>query len=210
MGKAQIPQSTIQRLPVYLRALLQAQEERRPVVNSYDIAEMCGTNPAQVRKDFSYLGELGTRGIGYDVEALIAHFSEVLGITQRRRAAIIGFGKLGSALLGYPGFAERGFEIVAVFDVDPAKVGTRTDGLVVRSMDELEQVLLDERVEIVIVTTPAQAAQEVADRAVRAGIKAILNMAPVRLVVPDDVVVRQVCLSTDLQVLSFHLAQGRQ
>jgi redox-sensing transcriptional repressor len=204
----QIPQSTIQRLPVYLRCLLQVQAVRMPVINSIGIAEMCGTNAAQVRKDLSCLGELGIRGTGYDVEALIGHISRVLGITERRRAAIVGFGKLGGALLGYSGFGERGFEIVAVFDVDPAKIGTVAGDLVVRSFDELETVLADEEVEIVIMATPPATAQAVASRVVAAGTRAILNLAPVNLDVPEGVIVRQVCLSTDLQILSFYLAQG--
>lgn len=204
----QIPQSTIQRLPVYLRCLLQAQAVRMPLINSIGIAEMCGTNAAQVRKDLSCLGELGIRGTGYDVAELIGHISRVLGITERRRAAIVGFGKLGGALLGYSGFGERGFEIVAVFDVDPAKIGTVAGNLVVRSFDELEIVLAEEEVEIVIMATPPAASQAVASRIVAAGVRAILNLAPVNLDVPEGVIVRQVCLSTDLQILSFYLAQG--
>lgn len=205
---AQIPQITIQRLPVYLRCLLQAQAIRMPVISSIGIADMCGTNAAQVRKDLSYLGELGIRGTGYDVEDLVGHISRVLGITERRRAAIVGFGKLGGALFGYSGFAERGFEITAVFDADPAKIGTPAGDLVVRSVDEIETVLAEEDVEIVIMATPPAVTQAAANRVVAGGVKAILNLAPVNLDVPDDVIVRQVCLSTDLQVLSFYLAQG--
>ena len=210
MERARVPRTTIQRLPLYLRALLQAQEEHRPVVNSVDIAEMCSTNAAQVRKDLSYLGELGTRGIGYDVESLISHFSAVLGITVQRRAAIVGYGRLGGALLGYSGFPERGFEIVAVFDADPAKIGTRAGAVTVASVDDLETVLKSEGVEIVILATPGEVAQAIADRVVDAGLTAILNLAPVPLVVPEGVMVRHVCLSTDLQVLSFYLAQENQ
>jgi redox-sensing transcriptional repressor len=212
MERTNVPQTTIQRLPLYLRCLLEAQAQRRPVINSVEVAEMCGTNAAQVRKDLSYLGELGMRGIGYDVEALISHISGVLGITERRRAALIGYGRLGGALLGYTGFPERGFEIVAVIDSDPAKVGTeaRTLGgpIVVSSADDLEQTLIEVNAEIVILATPAGVTQELADRVVKAGVAAILNLAPVRLVVPESVAVRQVCLSTDLQVLSFYLAQN--
>jgi len=207
MERAQVPETTIQRLPVYLRCLLQAQQDRMPVISSVEIAEMAGTNAAQVRKDLSYLGELGTRGIGYDVEALISHVSRSLGITELRRAAIIGYGRLGGALRSYTGFPERGFDVVAVFDSDPAKVGTDADGVVVRSIDELEAGLAEENVEIVVMATPASVAQSLADRVTAAGVKAILNLAPVRLQVPDDVAVRQVCLSTDLQILSFYLAQ---
>jgi redox-sensing transcriptional repressor len=214
VGKDKLPRTTIQRLPMYLRVLLELEEERRPLVNSVELAERCGTNAAQVRKDLSYLGELGTRGIGYDVEALVGHISEVLGIAERRRAALIGFGRFGGALLGYSGFPERGFEIVAVFDVDPAKVGQRVQAagrdepLTVLSVDDLEREVASRGVEIAIMATPARVTQQLVDRVVAAGIKAVLNLAPVSLVVPDDVTVRQVCLSTDLQVLSFHLARG--
>jgi len=203
----QVPPATIQRLPLYLRCLLQAQTDRMPVISSTEIASMSGTNAAQVRKDFSFLGELGTRGVGYDVEELIRHFSRVLGVTEHRRVALVGFGKLGGALLGYAGFKERGFQIVAVFDSDPAKVGTESHGLTVLPVDGFEDVLKAEDIEIIIIATPAAAVQSIADRAVAAGIKAILNMAPTGVSAPEDVTVRQVCISTDLQVLSFHLAR---
>lgn len=205
---SQVPQTTIQRLPVYLRCLLQAQALRMPVINSLVLAEMCGTNAAQVRKDFSYLGELGTRGIGYDVEELIEHFSRVLGISERRKAAIIGYGKFGAALEGYSGFAERGFEFVAIIDADPSKVGSTVGSLTIKPLEGAVDVLKDSGAEIVIISTPASAAQAAAEIAVAAGVKAILNLAPVRLKTPPDVAVRQVCLSTDLQILSFHLAQN--
>lgn len=201
-----VPEQTIRRLPIYLRCLLQAQALNMPVVNSLGLAQMAGTNAAQVRKDLSHLGELGTRGIGYDVEALIAQISHVLGVSETRRVAIVGFGRLGSALLGYRGFEERGFDVVGVFDADPAKVGTPVADTVVRSMDELEEGLRTLEVEVVLLTVPADFAQDVADRIVAAGVRAILNFAPVRLEVPDDVKVRPVDLSVELQVLSFHLA----
>jgi redox-sensing transcriptional repressor len=213
MEREIVPNTTIQRLPGYLRCLLEAQEQRMPVVNSVQLAEMCGSNAAQVRKDLSYLGELGTRGIGYDVEALISHISSVLGITERRRAALIGFGRFGGALLGYSGFPERGFEIVAVIDADPDKIGTQveaaggTEPLTITSVADLEQTLAETGADIAIMATPARVTQQLADRVIAAGVHAILNLAPVRLVAPDGVAVRQVCLSTDLQVLSFHLAR---
>lgn len=203
----QVPPATIQRLPVYLRCLLEAQADRMPVISSGEIAAMSGTNAAQVRKDFSFLGELGTRGVGYDVAELIGHISRVLGVTEHRRVGLVGFGKLGGALLGYAGFRERGFQIVAVFDEDPGKIGAVSQGLTVLPIDDLESALKAEDVEILIITTPAAAVQAIADRAVATGIKAILNMAPTGISAPDDVTVRQVCISTDLQVLSFHLAR---
>lgn len=188
---------------------MQAQALRMPVINSLGIAEMAGTNAAQVRKDLSYLGELGTRGIGYDVDSLIAHMMKWLGLEQTRRAAIVGYGRLGSSLHGYGGFQDRGFTMVAVFDADPAKVGTPAGEMTVRPLDELEGAIAEEGIEIVLLTVPATQVQAVADRVVAAGVKAILNFAPVRVSVPADVAVRQADLSVDLQVLSFHLNQSR-
>jgi redox-sensing transcriptional repressor len=206
MSQQDVPQTTINRLPIYLRCLLQAQSMRMPVINSLGIAEMAGTNAPQVRKDLSYLGELGTRGIGYDVDALIAHVSQRLGLGQDRRVAIVGFGRMGGALYNYGGFTEHGFSVVAILDADPAKIGMDLDGITIRHVDDLEDVLAAQQVDIVILTTPAAVAREVSERAVSAGVKAILNFAPVRLDLPVDVAVRQVDLSIELQVLSFHLA----
>jgi len=209
-----VPEQTINRLPIYLRCLLQARAIGMQVVNSLQLAQMAGTNAAQVRKDLSYLGELGTRGLGYDVSALIVHVSEVLGLSDRRRVAIVGFGRLGGALLGYPGFSDRGFEIVGVFDADPAKIGNVVDrrgvvpgGLTVRPVEHLEDELRDLGVEIVILTTPSYVAQAVAERVAGAGVKSILNFSPMRLELPADVRVRPVDLSVELQVLSFYLAR---
>lgn len=202
-----VPEQTINRLPIYLRCLVQAASLNMPVINSLGLAQMAGTNAAQVRKDLSYLGELGTRGIGYDVESLIAHISRELGLTAARRVAVVGFGRLGSALLGYGGFAEKGFEVASVFDDDPAKVGTEVAGMTVRAAAGLESALAEDGVQIVVITTPPESAQAIADRVVGAGVKAILNFAPVTLDVPEDVRVRQVDLGVELQVLSFHLAR---
>lgn len=209
MTPAKVPPTTVQRLPIYLRCLVQASAHHMPVVNSVQIAEMAGTNAAQVRKDLSYLGEFGTRGIGYDVDSLITHLSKQLGLTEHRRVAIVGYGRLGSALQSYPGFDERGMRVVAVFDADPAKIGAAADGLTVESIDDLEAVVEREGVEIAIMTVPAAAAQEVADRLVKAGVRAIMNFAPARLRVPDGVEVRQADVVGELQVLSFHLHPER-
>ncbi len=200
-----VPPTTVQRLPIYLRCLIQAQSLRMPVVNSVQIAEMAGTNAAQVRKDLSYLGEFGTRGIGYDVDLLIVHLSKRLGLTQQRRVAIVGYGRLGGALQGYPGFQDRGMTVVAVFDTDPEKIGKTFDGHTIESVNDLEAVVERERIEIAVLTVPAPAAQEVAGRLASAGVRAIMNFAPVRLIVPDGVEVRQADMAGELQILSFHL-----
>lgn len=209
MTLAKVPPTTVQRLPVYLRCLVQASAMHMPVVNSVQIAEMAGTNAAQVRKDLSYLGEFGTRGIGYDVDSLITHLSKQLGLTESRRVAIVGFGRLGSALQSYSGFEERHMKVVAVLDSDPAKIGTSVDGLTVQDVADIADVVKAERVEIAIVAVPAPSAQEVADRLIAAGVRAMMNFAPVRLSVPEGVEVRQADLAGELQVLSFHLNPRR-
>lgn len=208
MNRSAIPETTVRRLPVYLRCLEEAQAAGVAMVSSSRLAEMAGSNAAQVRKDLSHLGGLGTRGLGYDVPSLARKLAHSLGLVARRRAALVGYGRLGSALVGYGGFAERGFEIVAVLDADPSKAGMDAGGVPVRAASELEEAVRTCGVEIVIITTPAAAAQPVADAAVRAGVKALLNMAPVWLVVPDDVAVRNADLAVELQVLSFHLGTG--
>lgn len=209
----QLPDQTISRLPIYLRCLDQARATGMTVINSLQLAQMAGTNAAQVRKDLSYLGELGTRGVGYDVGAVIAHVSDVLGLSGRRRVAIVGFGRLGGALLGYRGFGDRGFDIVAAFDIDPTRAGQLVDkrgdvsGVTVQGIADLEADLRAFAVEIVILATPADAAQAMAGRIAAAGVKSILNFTPTRLELPADVRVRAVDLSVELQVLSFYLAQ---
>jgi redox-sensing transcriptional repressor len=204
-----VPDQTINRLPIYLRCLKRARVAGIGVVSSLQLAQMAGTNAAQVRKDLSYLGELGTRGIGYRVEPLVAHISSVLGLTEKRRVAIVGYGRLGGALHGYRGLADRGFGIVAVFDDDPAKVGTRAGDLTVLSVADLEGELRDLGVEIVILTTPTSVAQEIAERIAAAGVRAIMNFTYARLELAEGVKVRPVDLSVELQVLSFHLARAR-
>jgi redox-sensing transcriptional repressor len=203
-----VPDQTINRLPIYLRCLNQANVAGIGVMNSLQLAQMAGTNAAQVRKDLSYLGELGTRGIGYCVEALVDHISSVLGLTDRRRVAIVGYGRLGGALHGYQGLADRGFDIVAVFDDDVAKIGTPAGDLTVSSVADLERELRELDVEIVILTTPTAVAQETAERVAAAGIRAIMNFTYARLELPEEVRVRTVDLSVELQVLSFHLARA--
>jgi len=204
-----VPAATVQRLPLYLRCLLRAQQQRVSVLNSVGIAEMAGTNAAQVRKDLSYLGEYGTRGIGYDVDGLVIYLMNWLGVSEERRAAIIGFGRLGSALTGYQGFAEKGVRIVAVLDADPEKVGTDVNDMKVEPLKRLGEVFAQEDVEIAIITVPAAVAQEVANAVVAAGVHAILNFAPVRLELPEGVEVRQADVAAELQILSFHLNAQR-
>jgi redox-sensing transcriptional repressor len=206
MRNRAIPEATVGRLPVYLRALLDLAESRPDTkVSSEELARLAGVNAAKVRKDLSYLGSYGTRGVGYDIEYLLYQITRELGLTQDWPAAIIGVGNLGRALASYKGFSERGFRIAALFDIDERVVGRKEAGLVVRHLDELKEVVTEEAISIGIIATPPQAAQEVAERLVDAGVKSILNFAPAVINVAPDVSVRKVDLSIELQILSFHM-----
>jgi redox-sensing transcriptional repressor len=199
-----IPDATVARLPVYLRVLGPIAESGRVTVSSDVLAAAAGVNSAKVRKDLSYLGSYGTRGVGYEVELLVYQISRALGLTQRWNVAIVGVGNLGHALANYGGFGTRGFRVVALVDADPSRVGERIAGLRVHHIDELPRLVRDECVSIGVIATPASAAQDVCDRLVRAGLSSILNFAPVVLSVPADVHVRKVDLSVELQILAFH------
>lgn len=199
-----LPEATVARLPEYLRALHHLAETGHDTVSSEGLAAAAGVNSAKLRKDLSHLGSYGTRGVGYDVALLVAQIEYVLGLTQRRAVALVGVGNLGHALAGYAGFATRGFRIAALFDADPAQVGEEINGLVVRHIDDLDQVVAEESISIAVIATPALAAQQVADRLVAAGVTSILNFAPCVLTVPDGVDVRKVDLAIELQILSFH------
>lgn len=207
MKRKKISIATISRLPIYLRCLSDLARKGTNVISSYELAEMAGTNAAQLRKDLSYFGEFGTRGVGYEVSSLSYQITKYLGLTEKRKLIIVGTGKLGSALFRYRGFAEKNFEVVGVFDKDPKKIGRKKDGLVIKDVEMLEdEVKKLGCVDIGIITTPASAAQKVADRLVAAGVKAILNFAPITLSVPSDVSLRQVDLAVELQILSFYRA----
>ncbi len=199
-----IPEATVARLPVYLRALVGLAETGTETVSSDALACASGVNSAKVRKDLSHLGSYGTRGVGYDVQYLVHQISRELGLTQDWAVVIVGVGNLGHALANYAGFAERGFRIVALIDADRRRVGEQLGGLQVRHLDELDAIVREHGVSIGVIATPAQAAQEVADRLVAAGVTSILNFAPVVLSVPSGVDLRKVDLSIELQILSFH------
>jgi len=199
-----IPDATVARLPLYLRALIALQEQDVVTVSSGDLAIAAGVNPAKLRKDLSHLGSYGTRGVGYPVRELVDGISTVLGLTADRGLAIVGLGNLGRALAAYGGFQERGFRVAALLDVDPALVGREVGGLVVEDVADLEQVVRERDVTIAVLATPAGAAQQVADRLVGAGVTAVLNFAPAHVQVPAHVTLRRVDLSVELQILSFY------
>lgn len=221
-----IPDATVARLPVYHRVLAALQAQRVETVSSEELATESGVNSAKLRKDLSYLGSYGTRGVGYDVEFLVYQIARELGLTRDWPVVIVGIGNLGRALANYGGFASRGFRVVGLLDcddttigqqvgpllldlgVDPATaraaLGAETIARTVRHLDELEDLIVTSRPAIAVIATPAQAAQAVCDRLVAAGLKSILNFAPVVLSVPPDVEVRKVDLATELQILAFH------
>jgi redox-sensing transcriptional repressor len=203
-----IPEATVGRLPIYLRALKEIDGKRAATVSSDELARLSGVNAAKVRKDLSYLGTYGIRGVGYDAKLLVMQISRELGLTKDWPVALIGFGNLGRALAGYRGFGERGFQIAAIFDTDPAKVGVRIGDLVVRHLRELSEIARREQIAIAMIATPAAEAQGVADHVVEAGITSILNFAPCFIRVPPRVSIRKVDLSMELQILSFY-QQGK-
>jgi redox-sensing transcriptional repressor len=199
-----IPEATVARLPVYLRSLVELADGRTATVSSERLAEMAGVNAAKVRKDLSYLGSYGTRGVGYDVEFLLFQMSRELGLTQDWPVVIVGVGNLGQALANYQGFDERGFPVAALVDADPAKVGERIGTLTVRGVQDLPAIVDELGVTVGVMATPASAAQDVADALVQAGVRSILNFAPAVVAVPEGVSVRKVDLAVELQILSFY------
>ena len=192
------------RLPLYYRALLEIADQDVATVSSEQLAELAGVNAAKVRKDLSYLGSYGTRGVGYVVGELVDEIAAELGLTHDWPVAIVGLGNLGHALANYRGFGARGFRIVALVDTDPAKVGRRVGGLSIESLDTLDDIVSERSVAIGVIAVPAAAAQEVADRLVQAGVESILNFAPAVVTVPSHVGMRKVDLATELQILSFY------
>ena len=201
-----IPSATVARLPRYLRCLSDM-ATLSPRCSSDQLAAEAGVTAAQVRKDLSYLGSHGTRGVGYEIDDLIGLIRKVLDMTRTHPVIIVGAGNLGSALTNYKGFGTWGFEIVALVDVDESKIGSKVDGLTVEPFRSVGDIIESKNVEIAVLATPPSAAQAAADRLMEAGIKSILNLAPVILKTADDVSVRRVDLSTELGILAYHLSR---
>ena len=200
-----IPEATVARLPVYLRALITLAEQDIETCSSEELATAAGVNSAKLRKDLSYLGSYGTRGVGYDVEYLRYQIAREIGVTQDWPVVIVGIGNLGHALANYSGFRSRGFRVVALLDADPDRHDELVAGIDVRPFSELEAIVVEHGVAIGVIATPALAAQDVADRMVEAGVTSILNFAPTVLTVPDGVDVRKVDLSIEMQILAYHV-----
>jgi len=207
-NRPRISESTVRRLSVYLRLLRELQREGRELVSSQDLADRSGTTSAQVRKDLSLFGSFGKRGRGYSVDGLVDTLEGILGLQRRWRVALVGVGKIGSALLGYRDLEQRGFDIVAAFDTDPGKTGRRVFGVEVSPMERLEEVLAERDVEMAIIATPPEAAQDVTERLARNGVEAALNFAPVKLDPPEGMAVRNMDVALEMEGLSFALSHG--
>jgi redox-sensing transcriptional repressor len=198
-----LPEVTVKRLTLYLRALAEASTDGQATTSSEALAARAGVNAAQVRKDLSYLGSFGTRGVGYDVDSLCQHINRHLGLNREYRVALVGAGNLGRALAGYRGFAERGFRVVAAFDSDPEKVGRYLGDIEIHPVSALEAVVRQKGITMALLASPAGVAQEVAERLAAAGVTSVLNFAPIVLNLGSEVCVRRVDLAVELQVLSY-------
>lgn len=202
--RRRIPEATVARLPVYLQILVEQADVGIGNISSEGLAELAGVNAAKVRKDLSYLGSYGTRGVGYEVDYLVYQIRRELGLDHDWPVVIVGAGNLGQALAGYGGFNDRGFPVAGIVDIDPDKVDAVVGGARVRPLDELAQIVAVKNVSIGVIATPPSSAQDAADRLVKAGVTSILNFAPVVLSVPVGITVRKVDLAVELQILSYH------
>lgn len=200
-----IAESTVRRLSLYLRFLEQAAIRGQQTISSDTLAEDGGTTSAQVRKDLSFFGSFGKRGRGYDVAELVSQLHDILGLGREWKVYIVGAGKIGSALVSYRGFAQRGFRVLGVYDTNPQLIGRMVDGVGIRSMAQLEHDAARELPDIAVLTVPAEFAQQVAERIVAAGVRAIMNFAPAPLHVPPSITVRSVNMALELEGLAYAL-----
>ena len=205
-----IPEATIGRLSVYSRFLYELSKKSIITISSIDIAQGVGVSPAQVRKDLAYFGEFGTRGVGYNVKDLYGNILKILGLNKRWKVVLVGAGNLGSALCIYDGFKERGFDIVGIFDNDPKKIGFKVNNLEVMPTEAMPGIIKKNQVEIGIITVPGEWAQDIADLLIKNNVTTILNFAPKLLSVPNNVIVRNVDLSVNLEILTFNITSHKK
>ena len=200
-----IAESTVRRLSIYLSFLEEIEAEGVLTTSSDDLARLGGTTSAQVRKDLSFFGSFGKRGLGYSVPELASALREILGLGRQWKVCIIGAGKIGAALARYAGFAERGFNVIGLYDSDPSKIGNKSGSLTIRDTKHLEDDIVAGKYDIGVITVPAENAQAIVDRIVNAGLKAVLSFADGQLSVPDDVELRTVNMAMELEALTFAL-----
>ena len=199
-----IPNETIRRLPVYLRGLLHASEQGKETVSSRDLAELVGVSAEQIRKDFSYFGGFGKRGVGYEIKKVARQIKKILRLDVVKKAALVGVGNLGSAVLAYPGFGAYGFDIAAAFDADANKIGKRIKGIEIEDISKLGS-LKERDIGLGIITVPEEAAQKIADALVKAGVRGILNFSPCYIAVPKKVKVITIDIAMDLARLPYYM-----
>lgn len=200
-----VPSPAVRRLSLYLRQLESFKKKDRRTISSKQLGESLGLTDAQVRKDFAYFGQFGHPGIGYRVEDLIGQVKKILGTDRVWNVLLVGAGNLGRALLAYRGFEQKGFRLMAVFDADPSKVGKKQGPFAIQSMNDLASVVSKQSIKLAIIAVPAEVAQDVADQLVAAGVRGLLNFAPVSLTVPPDVAMNAVDLAVQLEQLSFQV-----
>jgi len=208
MKERRIPKETIDRLPLYLRCLNKLIDQGEKNISSENFSDRLNLNSAQVRKDLSYFGDFGTRGVGYKTEKLASKIKEILNLDKRWKMALVGVGNIGSALLTYRGFNQRVFEVAMAFDNDPDLIGQELNGVEIEDVSDLSERVAEEDVKIGIVAVPAPVAQEIADKLVKGGVTGILNFAPTLLDIPDDIQLAQVDITKELEQLVYYL-QGR-
>jgi len=206
MVEAEVPDIVIGRLPIYLRALTHLAETGQEFTSSQELGQILGIGSAQIRKDLSHFGEFGKQGTGYEISYLRDQISKILHVDRDWPVALVGFGDLGQAIAHYGGFATKGFYIEAVFDADPVKIGQNVNGTVVHSVENLDQIIAQQNIKMAIIAVPAPAAQEVADKLVQVGVRAILNYAPISLMVPDYVRLQHIDPVLHLQRMTYYLA----
>jgi redox-sensing transcriptional repressor len=199
-----VPDETIRRLPIYLRGLLFLSEQRQKSVSSRNLADFLGVNPWQIRKDFSYFGGFGRRGVGYEVEKLARQIKKILKLDVVQKAALVGVGNLGSAVLAYPGFGIYGFDITAAFDINPKKISKKVENITIEDASNL-QTLKKRKINLAIIAVPRNAAQQTADTLVKAGVKGILNFSPCYIAVPKKVKVITIDIGMDLARLPYYM-----
>ncbi|WP_132943471.1 redox-sensing transcriptional repressor Rex [Tumebacillus sp. BK434] len=207
MKTPKISEAVVRRLPVYLRCLQLLQELNIRTVSSYELGQKLDMNPAQIRKDLAYFGEFGRKGIGYEVDYLVEKIKQILKLDRHVNVALVGAGHLGIALSNYNRYTKEKLSIVSIFDADPEKIGTEVGSLTIQHIDELERAVQEHDIRIGIITVPAPYAQGVADRLVQAGVKGILNFAPVSLLVPPDVHLRSADVTTELHALAYYIQE---
>jgi len=206
-NRPEIPRKTVYRLSVYLRCLQRLKGNNIRTVSSEGLAKVAGVKPTQLRKDLTYFGQFGTRGLGYDVEQLTQMIVELLGTSSLQPVVLVGVGNLGAALLAYRGFQQEGFEIIAAFDLEPKPLRVKKTDAPIHPMDQLPEIIRAQHVKMAMLTVPAAAAQEVTNTLVDCGVTGILNFAPIVLAVPEDVMVSNVNLAIELENLSYFIQQ---